>query len=148
MPAVSPVDFEQLVDPWYWFDGFTGSATPFTYGLLALFAWAMVASAIVWVGRRRWFPGHRVKVRLAATYGPWFFGIAATGAFFVLMRVAQAPILTARFLWLVCLLSLIGLAAYLVRYLRTGYPLEVAAFERDEMRRKFIPKPKGRRKRR
>ena len=148
MPAVSPVDFAQLIDPSYWFDGFTRPGTPFTYGLLALFGWAMVSSAIVWVGRRRWFPGHRVKVRLAATYGPWFFGIAATGVFFMLMRVAGAPILTARFLWLLCLLALVALAAYLLRYFRTDYALEVAAFQREDMRRKFIPKPKARRKRR
>ena len=148
MPAVSPVDFEQLIDPWYWFDGFTGPATPITFAILLLFAVVMVASAVVWVGRRRLFPGHRVRVRLAATYGPWFFGIAATGAFFVLMRVAESPILTARILWLLCLAGLVGLAVYLARYLRTGYATEVAAFERDELRRKFIPKPKARRKRR
>jgi hypothetical protein len=148
MPAMSPVDFAQLLDPWYWFSGFTGPITPITYTLLGLFAVVMVASAVVWVGRRRWFPGHRVKVRLAATYGPWFFGVAALGAFFVLMRLADSPILTARVLWLACLVALVALGVYLVRYLRVGYPLELAAFERDEMRRRFIPKPKARRKRR
>ena len=148
MPAVSPVDLQRLVDPWYWFEGFTGPATRFTYAILGLFAVVMLASALVWVGRRRLFPGHRVKVRLAATYGPWFFGIASCGVFFVLMRAAGAPILTARVLWLLCLLGLVGLAVHLIRYLRTGYRLDVAAFERDAMRRRFIPKPKGRRKRR
>ena len=107
-----------------------------------------LASAVVWVGRRRWFPGHRVKVRLAATYGPWFFTVAALGAFFVLMRLAESPILPARVLWLACLFGLAGLAFYLLRYLRVGYALEVAAFERDELRRRFSPRPKARRKRR
>ena len=148
MPPLSPIDFEQLIDPWYWFEAPFGPATPFTYAVMGLFALVMIASAVVWVGRRRLFPGHRVKVRLAATYGPWFFGIAALGVFFVLMRAAESPILTARVLWLTCLLGLVGLAVYFARYLRIGYPIEVAAFERDEMRRKFIPKPKARRKRR
>lgn len=148
MPAVSPVKWEELIDPWYWFTGFTGPITPITYAILALFALVMVVSAVFWVGRRRLFAGHRPKVRLAGTYGPWFFSLAALGAFFVLMRLAEAPILTARVLWLACLLGLSGLAAYLVRYLAGGYALEVATFERDELRRKFIPRPKARRKRR
>src|SRR5688572_78499 len=126
MPAVSPVMWDELLDPWYWFTGFTGPITPITYGILGLFSVVMLASAIVWVGRRRLFTGHRPKVRLSGTYGPWFFSLAALGAFFVLMRLAEAPILTARVLWLACLLGLVGLAVYLARYLAGGYALEVA----------------------
>ena len=141
-------DLTRLISPGYWLDGFTGPPTAYTYVLLGLFALATLLSAAVWLFRRRLFPRHRVKVRLAARLGPWFFGVAATGVALLLLRVAQSPILTTRFLWLLCGLALVGLLAHLVWYLRERYPAEVAAFEREEMQRQFMPKPKGRRRRR
>jgi hypothetical protein len=146
--TVAPPDLAKLISPGYWFDGFTGPPTPYTFILLGLFGLAMLASAGGWLFRRRLFPGHRVKVRLAARLGPWFFGLAATGVALLLLRVAQSPILTTRFLWLLCGASLVGLFVYLLWYLRERYPAEVAAFEREELRRQFMPRPKGRRRRR
>ena len=119
------------IDPWYWLSGFTGPPTPYTYVLLGIFAAAMAASAVLWVGRRRLFAGHRVRVRVAQRLGPWFFAASATGCFFVLMRVAESPILTTRVLWLACLLWLVGLTAYLARYLASEYSLEVADWQRE-----------------
>jgi hypothetical protein len=145
---VTAPDPAQLIDPWYWLGGFTGPPTPYTYLLLGLFTLAMLASAVVWLGRRRLFPRHRVKVRLAARLGPWFFGVAATGVALLLLRVAQSPILTARILWLLCLFGLLGLVGHLVWYLRQRYPADVAAFEREELQRQFMPRTKGRRRRR
>jgi hypothetical protein len=145
---VTAPDPTKLIDPWYWLSGFTGPPTPYTYLLLGVFVLATLVSAVVWLGRRRLFPGHRVKVRLAARLGPWFFGIALAGVAFLLLRLAQSPILTARFLWLACLLGLLGLVGHLIWYLRERYPAEVAAFQRDELQRQFMPRPKARRKRR
>ena len=141
-------DLARLLSPGYWLDGFTGPPTAYTYLLLALFAVAMLVSAFVWLFRRRLFPRHRVKVRLAARLGPWFFGVAAAAVALLLLRVAQSPILTARILWLLCGAGLVGLVAHLIWYLRRRYPAELAAFEREELQRQFMPRPKGRRRRR
>jgi len=145
---VTAPDLARLISPGYWLDGFTGPPTPYTYILLGFFTLAMLLSAVVWLFRRRLFPRHRVKIRLAARLGPWFFGVAATGVALVLLRVAGSPILTTRFLWLLCGAGLVGLLGHLLWYLRTRYRADVAAFEREELQRQFMPRPKGRRRRR
>ena len=146
-PVTAP-DLTKLVDPWYWLSGFAGPPTPYSYVLLGVFVLATLVSALFWLGRRRLFPGHRVKVRLAARLGPWFFGVALAGVGLLLLRLANSPILTARVLWLACLLGLVGLVVYLVWYMRERYPAEVAAFQREEMQRQFMPRRKTRKRRR
>jgi hypothetical protein len=140
------VQIERLIDPSYWFEGSTaGPATPFTYVLIVLFALALVASLVVWLMRRRLFPGQRIKTRLANRLGPWFVTAAAIGLISTLLRVVQFPILSARVIWLAALLGLIGLLAYLVRYWRTRYPAELVRLQREEMRQRFVPKPRRKR---
>jgi len=140
------VQLERLIDPSYWFEGSTaGPATPFTYALIAFFALALAASLVVWLGRRRLFPGQRIKTRLAHQLGPWFVTAAAIGLVSTLLRVVQFPILSARVIWLGALVALAGLLAYLVRYWRTRYPAELARVQREEQRQRFVPKPRRKR---
>ena len=140
------MQFDRLIDPSYWFEGSTaGPATPITYALIALFALLLAASLVLWLMRRRLFPGQRIKTRLANQLGPWFVTAAAIGLVSTLLRVAQFPILSARVIWLVCLVSLLGLVAYLVRYWLTSYPAELVRLQREEERQRFIPKARRRR---
>ena len=140
------MDFLRLIDPSYWFEGSTaGPATPFTYALIALFAILLIASLVVWLFRRRLFPGQRIKTRLANRLGPWLVTASAIGLLSTLLRVAQFPILSARIIWLAALLWYIGLVAYVVRYWRTRYPAELARLQREEMRAQFVPKPRRKR---
>jgi hypothetical protein len=140
------VQIERLIDPSYWFEGSTaGPATPITYALIVLFALALATSLVVWLMRRRLFPGQRIKTRMANRLGPWFVTAAAIGLISTLLRVAQFPILSARVIWLAALLGLLGLTAYVVRYWRTRYPAELARLEREEMRQRFVPKPRRKR---
>jgi tellurite resistance protein TehA-like permease len=141
------VQFDRLIDPGYWFEGASaGPATPITYALIALFALLLIGSLVVWLLRRRLFPGQRIKTRLANRLGPWFVTAAAIGLFATLLRVAEFPILSARVIWLVALLWIVGMLAYVARYFRTVYPTELVRLQREEQRQRFIPKP-GRRKR-
>jgi phosphatidylglycerophosphate synthase len=141
------VEPARLIDPSYWFEGSTaGPPTPFTYAVIALFAILLVASLVVWLMRRRLFPGQRIKTRLANRLGPWLVTAAAIGLLSALLRVVQFPILSARVIWLAALLWYLGLVGYLVYYWRTRYGPELARLEREEMRQRFVPKP-GRRKR-
>ena len=140
------MQFDRLIDPSYWFEGSTaGPATPITYALIALFALALAASLVVWLMRRRLFPGQRIKTRLASRLGPWFVTVAAIGLVSTLLRVAQFPILSARVIWLAAMAGLLGLLAYLVRYWRTQYPAELLRVQREEQRQRFMPKPRRRR---
>ena len=140
------MNIARLIDPGYWFEGASaGPATPFTYAMIALFALALVASLVVWLMRRRLFPGQRIKTRLANRLGPWFVTAAAIGLLSTLLRVAQFPILSARVIWLAALLGLLGLLAYLLRYWRTRYPAELDRLQREEQRQRFLPKPRRKR---
>jgi tellurite resistance protein TehA-like permease len=142
MPEINP----RLLLEWgYWFNGNPGPPTPITYALLVLFLVVLAAALVVWLRRRRLFPGQRIKTRLAAQLGPWFVGIAATGVFLMLLRVAEFPILSGRILWLLCLVALVGFAAYLVFYMTRRYPSELARLAREEERQRWVPKPRPRR---
>ena len=141
------MEFARLIDPSYWFEGSTaGPATPITYALIALFALLLAASLVLWLMRRRLFPGRRIQTRLANQLGPWFVTAAAIGLLSTLLRVAQFPILSARVIWLASLAAILGLVAYLVRYRLTRYSAELARLAREEQRQRFMPRP-SRRKR-
>jgi len=140
------VNVERLIDPGYWFEASSaGPATPITFALIALFALVPIGSLAVWLLRRRLFPQQRIKTRLANQLGPWFVTAAAIGLGSTLLRVVQFPILSARIVWVAALVWLLGLTAYLVRYLRRVYPAELVRLQREEQRQRFMPKPRRRR---
>lgn len=134
-----------LLEWGYWFNGDPGPATPISYLLLAVFLVALAAGLLIWLRRRQLFPGQRIKTRLAAQLGPWFVGVAATGAVLMLLRVVEFPILSGRILWLLCLFGLVGILAYLAYYMQRRYPLELARLAREEERQRWAPKAKQRR---
>lgn len=140
-----PPDFWRLLDLGYWFNGEPGLPTPYTYVVLGLFGVALIGSLVVWTRRRQLFPGQRVKTRLAARLGPWAVGLSATGLASAALRVAEVPILSARVIWLVCGLGLLGIAAYLLWYARVRYPREIVRLEREELIQRYMPRPRRRR---
>lgn len=141
MPSL---DLPLLLETGYWFST-PGAPTPITYALIALFALLLLAGLFVWLRRRKLFPGQRVKTRLAAQLGPWFVGLATTGLLFLLLRLVEFPILSARVLWLLCLIAMLGIVAYVAWYMTRRYPAEVARLQRQEEMRRWIPKRKARR---
>lgn len=145
-PRGRPLDAASLITPGYWFDGNPGPPTPITFAVMFVFAAALIASVLIWLRRRRIFPGQRIKTRLASRLGPWFTTASAIGLASTILRAVQFPILGARVIWLVSFLGLLGLAAYVGWYVRTRYGPELARLQREEELRRFIPKPRQRRR--
>jgi hypothetical protein len=141
------VDLASLLTLAYWFNGTSPPPTPFTFVVMFLFAAALIASVIVWLRRRRIFPGQRIKTRLAHQLGPWFTTFSLIGLISTILRAVQFPILGARIIWAVSGLVIVGLAAYVARYMRTRYAPELARLERQEALQRFIPKPRSKRRR-
>jgi hypothetical protein len=141
MPSLNP---RLLLESGYWFNGNPGPPSPITYALLAFFVVVLAVSVFVWRRRRQLFPNQRVKTRLAARLGPWFAGIALTGVVLMLLRVVEFPILSGRILWLLCVLALVALGAYVAFYMVRRYPAEVARLAREEERQRWVPKPRRR----
>jgi len=141
-----PPDLLRLISFGYWFDGRAGEPTPYTYIVVAGFAIALIASAYVWLRRRTLFPQQRVKTRLAAKFGPWALGVSALGLITSALRIVEFPILSGRILWLASFLGLVGIGAYVTRYMLRRYPTEVKELAREELKARFIPQPRRHRK--
>jgi tellurite resistance protein TehA-like permease len=141
------VDVSRLIDPGYWFEGsLAGAPTPITYVVIAIFTLLLIAGLTVWLRRRRLFPGQRIKTRLAAQLGPWFVTAATIGLVSSLLRVAQFPILSARVIWLVCFVWALCIVGYVAWYWRSRYPAELARTEREEQLKRYVPRPRQRRR--
>lgn len=142
------MNFAELVRLDYWFEGSSaGPATPITYAVIAFFALKLIGALVLWLLRRRLFPGQRIKTRLANRFGPWVVAVAAIGLVSAGLRVVEFPILSARVIWLASFLTLAGMGTYLAWYMVKRYPGEDARLRREEERQRFIPKPRRARRR-
>lgn len=139
-------DVARLIEWGYWFDGDAGPPTPYTYVVVAIFTLVFVLGLVVWQRRRQLFPGHRIKTRLAARFGPWVVGLSVTGLISALMRVAGGPILSARIIWLAMGLAILGIVLYVGYYLRVRAPAEMARYQREEALRRVMPRPRRERR--
>ncbi|TAK26230.1 MAG: hypothetical protein EPO26_00755 [Chloroflexota bacterium] len=137
---------EEVVSFAYWFDLPSRGATPITFGLGLILAIVTGAIATIYLRRRALFPGQRVIIRAIVTYCPWLIGLGATGVILIALRAVESPILTARSLLAVDLIAFALLAGRAAWYRRTLFPLEQAAFEREDSRARGRPR-RGRSKR-
>ena len=60
--------------------------------------------------------------------------------------MAELPILSARVIWALALIAYLLVVGYVFWYWRTRYPAELERVRREEMRQRFMPRPKGRRR--
>lgn len=115
------------------------------YGVIGiLYLLVLAVSVAGYVARQQLFAGHRLKVKLAERVTTVGMIVGALGFILVVLRYFGVPVLSARIiLYIVVLVSLL-LVAYFVYYLLARYPARRAAYEAEELRRRYLPRPKPR----
>lgn len=115
------------------------------YGVLgALYLLLLLGGVWLYRYRERLFGRHRLNIRLAGTVATVAIALGACGVLLVALRYLAVPVLSARVLaYLLVLVSLI-LLGYFVYYLRSRYPASLARHAAEELRQRYMPRPKAR----
>lgn len=147
---------ERLLPGYWWTDPSDAIGGPLWAAFAVLLGVMLVAGVAVWLLAPRLAPHHSLHRRLIVRAAHWVVGFAVSGLFLLLFRWQQTPFLSKRlwlFVWLAALAAAIMLAQ---RYRTRTYPTALAAWNDDERRRRYLPKPssggtrthrRGRRKR-
>jgi len=144
MPAL---DLSLLFNPGHWFDVNPGAPSAYYWALVLAFVILAVAGGVsYWYLRTKRFGGHTLHARLAEVGGIAGLSVGLWALFLLLMRFLGVSVLSARVLLYVTILGVLGLGAYGVYYYLRLYPSRLAAYVREEERKRFLPtsKSKGR----
>jgi len=135
-PAPSPWNPLQ----WYHTSGWVGN---FHGVFLVLYVLIAIAAVVVYfyVAKRR-FKGHALNTRLAERLSYVLTTFATIGLILILFSVSRAPILSMPMWLIVTTVAFIAFVIYAIYYYVTVYPLELAKYEREQERVRYLPKPK------
>jgi hypothetical protein len=143
-----PLDLSLLISPAHWLDGSPGSPSAWYWLLVVLFATLAVAGGISYSYLRPTrFRAHALHARLAEIAGMTAASLGLLGLFLLLMRFLNAPLLSARLLLYLTLLATLGSGGYGVYWYIRVYPGRLAAYRKEEERKRFLPQPKAARAR-
>ena len=139
-----PLPFDKLLSTDYLLSPEPG-APSIIYGVIgALYLLLLVAGILVYGFRERPFGRRRLNAGLAKTAATAGIVLGAIGVALVTGRYLLVPILSARILIYLLALVSVALLAYFVYYLLRVYPARRARDEAEELRRRYLPRPKGR----
>jgi hypothetical protein len=146
VPALPTPTPTPLVSPWApseWLKA-TGWTAGFHSPFLVLFLFIAIAAVVVYfyLFQRR-FKNHKLNARLAERASMILTAFAAVGFLLLVFALGRIPFLSAP-LWLILsLVAFIAFAGYAVYYYLTVYPSELAKYNREQERARYIPKPKS-----
>jgi hypothetical protein len=141
--AVPPFDPEKLLDLQRWLNPQPGPASSWYVILGAFFLIAIVAGIyLVWFAPRQYFRHDRYRGMILRNVGQGVLWVASIGLIVVTFRLLDVGFFGMRLWLLVDLLIAIGLAAYLIWYMRTVYPRRIAVMERQRRKAEWTPKRK------
>ncbi len=138
---------EKLLDLGRWFTPFPGPPGPLYLVATGAFLIWTIASVGLYAGRRRFFAGNGALIGMATRFGPYGIAIGVVGLFLLAMRYLDFPYLDARFLLYLTILAAIGYLGFLAYYLRRRYPARLAAVRAEELRRRYTPPARKKRRR-
>ena len=143
------MDFQKLFDLSRWFAiTITENPSPLYLVALAFFVVWTIASIYVYRFRRRVFVGNGARIGVVTRHGPWAIAIGIIGLIFVAARYTGFPILEMRFLLYLTVLAAVVFAGYIGYYLRRRYPFQVQAVRAEEVRRRYAPVNRRKKRRR
>ncbi|GIW05373.1 MAG: hypothetical protein KatS3mg060_0178 [Dehalococcoidia bacterium] len=136
-----PFDPAKLLDLARWFNPQPGPASSWYTILGAVFLIAIVVGIyLVWLVPRYYFRDNRYHARLLANIGQGILWIASIGLIVVVFRLLDVGFFGMRLWLLLDAIAALVLLGYLIWYLRTVYPVRMAAIERQRRNRDLTPK--------
>jgi hypothetical protein len=115
--------------------------------LVAFFVLWTAASIYLYRFRRRIFASNGALIGVATRYGSWAITIGVIGLLLLAVRYAGIPYLDMRFLLYLSLVATVAFVGFIAIYLRRRYPAQIAAVRAHEVRRRYAPNRKKRRRR-
>jgi 4-hydroxybenzoate polyprenyltransferase len=141
------VNFQDLVKISRWFEPFPEPPGPQSLILVAFFILWTVASIYLYRFRRRIFARNGALIGVATRFGGWAITIGVIGLLLLAVRYAGIPYLDMRFLLYLTVLAAVAFLGFVAFYLRQRYPAQLAAVRAHEVRRRYAPDRKKRRRR-
>ena len=139
--------FEVLLNTGHWFEILPGPPSPFYLVVVAAFLAWTATSVYLYSFRRKTFLGNGALIGVVARFGPYAIAVGITGLFLLAMRFVEFPYLSMRFLLYLTILSAIGYLGFLVYYMYRRYPNRVAEVRAHDLRRRYAPERKRRKRR-
>ncbi|MBI2909421.1 MAG: hypothetical protein HYX92_17385 [Chloroflexi bacterium] len=137
------IDFAKLFDLSHWFDADPGFPSGYYLVLAAIYVAILAASVYGYlVYTRKTFSEHRFKKRVAEGVSLWAGAVAIVALALFALRFAQVPYGSTRILVYLTLLTSVGLAGFLVFYMKRLYPGRLEAYEARLLKARYAPKPK------
>ena len=143
-PAATPIPAPSSWMPSQWLHTSSGWTTDFHTPFLVLFLLIAIAAVVVYFYVfQRLYKDHTLKARLAERVSMILTAFATVGLVLLLFAMAKTPLLSLP-LWLI--LSMVAFIAFIIYglyYYVNVYPAELAKYNRDLERARYIPKVKG-----
>ena len=142
------MDFAKLLQVGRWLEPFPGSPSAIYLVAVAAFVVWTIACMVLYIGRRRIFAGRGALIGMTKRLGGYAIAIGWVGLFFLAMRYLAVPYLDVRFLLYLTILAAIGYLGFIAYYVRRHYPTRVAEVKAHDLRRRYAPTPKRKKRRR
>lgn len=137
MPEFNP---SLLLSPDHWFDKDPGPLTVLYAIPAGILVVTFLFSLFIYLRRREIYAGHALHIKLARIVTSTSMTISGIGILLLLARAAEMTWISMRFLLYLDLLALIALFIYFkFYYLAYRYPNDLAYYEKEERRRRYIP---------
>jgi hypothetical protein len=140
------VDFQGLINGW--FLTVPPAPTAINYVAVVFFVVWTIANSYIYRFRRRIFAGNGARIGVVTRHGGWAIGIGIVGLVLLAARYIGIPLLEMRFLLYLTVLAAAAFAVYIAYYLRRHYPLHVQAVRAEEVRRRYAPVSRRKKRRR
>ena len=111
--------------------------------LVGVFSGLLLGIALLYGVMRRLNGRHGLKNKVAQRILLWGGGLQLVGLALLLLRALDWPVVSMRILLFAHLLTEVGAALYLARWMRTSYPEHLTAYESEEKRRSYLPRAAG-----
>jgi hypothetical protein len=140
-PAPTPAPSPWNPVQWYHASGWVSN---FHGVFLVLFALIAVAAAVAYVyfAKRR-FKEHSLNARLAERLSYVLTAFATVGLLLLVCSLSQVPLLSMPMWLIITTVAFIAFVVYAIFYYVTVYPSELARYQRERDRARYLPKPRG-----
>lgn len=133
------VDLKKLVDVGRWFNSFPGPPGPLYLVLVVFFILWTALSIYLFAFRRKVFAQRPAMKGMATRFGWYAIWIGVLGLLLLGVRYAAIPYFDMRIFLYLTILAALGFAGFLLYYGRVQYPKRVAEIRAFELRRKYAP---------
>lgn len=127
----------------YWFQLRPGPPSVLYWVLAGFYVAGLGGSAAYFINVRQRFGDHTYRLGVARRILLAGGILCAFGLIFVAMRFWGIPILSLRFWALLVTLGAVGLAGFLAYYFTRMFPGSLQTFEAEQLRQRYLPRPKG-----